>query len=91
MNTLKRLNDLKVCDLVIKMSHDDSYRMLKSFFYTNDGLQQFIQQITEQLSLQQIHFKIIDSQTIDIPHCSHRGTKYIELASHYRVDIIVAL
>ena len=89
MNTLKQLNDLNVCDIVIKMHHDDVYRMLKRFYYTNDGRQQFIQQITEQLLLQQIHFKIIDSQTIDIPHCSHRGTKYIELASHYRVDIEV--
>ena len=89
MNTLKQLNELAVCDIVIKMPHDDVYRMLKRFYYTNDGIEKFIEHINSTLTKHNIKYHIINSQTIDLPHCSHRGTKYIELASHYRVDITI--
>lgn len=63
------------------------YRICKSFVYDGGHLEQFRQELVQQLQALDVRFRIVDSGIHSAPSVAYRGARYLRQSSHYWIDI----
>lgn len=75
------------CDLITLMDKGGLVRCHKRYFYCNDGLDQFIELIEQQLTDHGISYNVIEHGNHYNPNVPYKGTASLAHSSHYWIDI----